>query len=68
MQTNNSAVGVVLGSANARVGMQAAIDVLNSGGSAIDASIAAARLVEDNLEDSGVGTGGTPNILGPGGA
>jgi beta-aspartyl-peptidase (threonine type) len=54
----------VLGSANARVGMQAAVDVLNGGGSAIDASIAAARLVEDNLEDSGVGTGGTPNILG----
>jgi L-asparaginase / beta-aspartyl-peptidase len=30
----------------------------------MDAAIAAVREVEDNLEDSGVGTGGTPNILG----
>ncbi|HET9017315.1 MAG TPA: N(4)-(beta-N-acetylglucosaminyl)-L-asparaginase [Thermomicrobiaceae bacterium] len=56
--------GIVVGSANARVGMQAAVDVLRRGGSAVDASIAAVRLVEDNLEDSGVGTGGIPNVLG----
>jgi beta-aspartyl-peptidase (threonine type) len=55
---------VVCGSANARVGMQAAVDVLRSDGSAVDAAIAAVRLVEDNLEDHGVGTGGIPNILG----
>jgi beta-aspartyl-peptidase (threonine type) len=44
--------------------MQAAVEVLRSGGSAIDAAIAAVRLVEDNLEDNGVGTGGIPNVLG----
>lgn len=56
--------GIVVGSANARVGMQAATDILKQGGSAIDAAIAAVRLVEDNLEDFGVGTGGIPNVLG----
>lgn len=58
------AVGIVAGSANARVGMQAATDILRQGGSAIDAAIAAVRLVEDNLEDFGVGAGGIPNVLG----
>jgi len=57
-------VGIVAGSANARVGMQAAVEVLRGGGSALDAAIAAVRCVEDNLEDYGVGTGGIPNILG----
>ena len=44
--------------------MQAATDILKQGGSALDAAIAAVRLVEDNLEDFGVGTGGIPNVLG----
>jgi len=44
--------------------MQAAVDVLKSGGNALDAAIEAVRLVEDNLEDQGVGTGGVPNVLG----
>lgn len=57
-------VGIVVGSANARVGMQAATEILRAGGSALDAAIAAVRLVEDNLEDFGVGTGGIPNVLG----
>lgn len=57
-------VGIVVGAANARVGMQAAVEILRSGGSAIDAAIAAARKVEDNLADQGVGTGGIPNMLG----
>ena len=60
----SAGVGIVCGSANARVGVQAAIDVLKDGGSALDASVAAVRLVEDNLEDEGVGTGGIPNVLG----
>src|SRR6185295_9811933 len=55
---------VVLGSANARVGFQAALEVLRSGGSAMDAAVAAVRCVEDNLDDHGVGTGGIPNVLG----
>ncbi len=62
--TVDGMVGIVVGSANARVGMQAATDILKQGGSAIDAAIAAVRLVEDNLEDFGVGTGGIPNVLG----
>jgi beta-aspartyl-peptidase (threonine type) len=44
--------------------MQAAMDILRGGGSALDAAIAAVRKVEDNLEDYGVGTGGIPNVLG----
>jgi isoaspartyl peptidase/L-asparaginase-like protein (Ntn-hydrolase superfamily) len=57
-------VGIVAGSANARVGLQAAIDSLRNGGSAIDAAIEAVKLVEDNLDDRGVGTGGIPNVIG----
>jgi beta-aspartyl-peptidase (threonine type) len=60
----SNGVGIVAGSANARVGMQAAIDVLRGSGSAVDAAIAAVKFVESNLEDQGVGTGGIPNILG----
>lgn len=56
--------GIVVGSANARVGLADAIEILRNGGSAMDAAIAAVRAVEDNLEDAGVGTGGIPNILG----
>jgi L-asparaginase / beta-aspartyl-peptidase len=56
--------GIVVGSANARVGLADAVEVLRNGGSAMDAAIAAVRVVEDNLEDAGVGTGGIPNILG----
>lgn len=59
-----SGIGVVVGSANARVGMQAAVEVLRGGGSAIDAAVAAVRMVEDDLDDQGVGTGGIPNVLG----
>ena len=57
-------VGIVAGSANARVGLQAAVDSLRNGGSAIDAAIEAVKLVEDNLDDRGVGTGGMPNVIG----
>jgi beta-aspartyl-peptidase (threonine type) len=57
-------VGIIAGSTNARVGLQAGIDTLKIGGSAVDAAIAAVKLVESNLEDHGVGTGGIPNILG----
>jgi beta-aspartyl-peptidase (threonine type) len=57
-------VPVVLGSANARVGLPAAIAALRSGRSAMDAAVAAVRCVEDNLEDHGVGSGGIPNVIG----
>lgn len=56
--------GVVVGSTNARHGIQAAIDTLNKGGSALDAAVAAVKLIEDALEDNSVGTGGIPNLIG----
>lgn len=56
--------GVVVGSSNARIGIQAAIDVLGNGGDALDAAVAAVKLIEDSLEDNSVGTGGIPNLLG----
>ena len=59
-----SGVGIVAGSANARVGLGAAVETLRAGGSAVDAAIEAVKIVEDNVEDRGVGTGGIPNIIG----
>jgi L-asparaginase / beta-aspartyl-peptidase len=58
------ATGVVTGSSNARIGIQAAIDILRQGGNALDAAVAAIKMIEDSLDDSSVGTGGIPNMLG----
>lgn len=55
---------IIVGSANADVGMEAGIEILRSGGCALDAVEAACRLVEDNLADHSVGTGGYPNLIG----
>ncbi len=55
---------IIVASANGDVGMAAGMEVLQSGGSAIDAVEAACRMVEDNLEDHSVGTGGYPNSNG----
>ncbi len=55
---------IVVASANGRVGIGRAMEILRAGGSALDAVEAGTRLVEDNLEDSSVGTGGLPNLLG----
>jgi beta-aspartyl-peptidase (threonine type) len=55
---------VVIGSRNADVGMPAAINVLSSGGRALDAVEAAVRLVEDNPDDHTVGYSGYPNLSG----
>lgn len=64
-QSNGSAPGARLaGSSNASVGMEAGIDILRSGGSALDAVEATIRLVEDNPTDHTVGYGGYPNLLG----
>lgn len=54
----------MVGSSNARVGIPAGIEILRGGGSALDAAVAAVKLIEDNLDDHSVGTGGIPNILG----
>lgn len=56
--------GVVVGSSNARIGIQAAIDILRNGGNALDAAVAAVKLIEDSLDDNSVGTGGIPNLIG----
>ncbi|MGI4789670.1 MAG: N(4)-(beta-N-acetylglucosaminyl)-L-asparaginase [Janthinobacterium lividum] len=55
---------IIVASANGDVGIGEGIEVLKKGGSAVDAVEAACRLVEDNLEDHSVGTGGYPNLAG----
>lgn len=55
---------ILVASANGDVGMEAGMDILRRGGPALDAVEAACRLVEDNLEDHSVGTGGFPNSAG----
>lgn len=59
-----STTGIVAASANGMIGMEAAIEVLRSGGSALDAVTAGTRLVEANPEDHSVGFSGLPNLLG----
>ncbi|MBI4497206.1 MAG: N(4)-(beta-N-acetylglucosaminyl)-L-asparaginase [Chloroflexi bacterium] len=55
---------LVVASANGKVGIQAAMEVLRAGGSALDAVEAGVRVVESNPEDHTVGLGGLPNLLG----
>ena len=56
--------GLVVASTNGRVGIKQAIDVLRSGGSALDAVVAGIRPVEANPDDHSVGFAGLPNLLG----
>lgn len=56
--------GIVIASANGVVGIEAAIEVLRAGGTALDAVIAGTRLVEANPDDHTVGYSGLPNLLG----
>jgi beta-aspartyl-peptidase (threonine type) len=56
--------GIVIASANGAIGLEAAVDILRHGGSALDAVIAGARLVEANPEDHTVGYSGLPNLFG----
>jgi beta-aspartyl-peptidase (threonine type) len=56
--------GIVVASHNGRIGIQASVDVLRSGGSALDAVVAGIRLVEANPDDHTVGFSGLPNLLG----
>ena len=55
---------LLVASANGAVGMEAGWEILVSGGSALDAVEAAARMVEDNPDDHSVGYDGYPNLLG----
>lgn len=57
-------MAIIVASANGNVGMEAAIEILRAGGSALDAVEAATRYVELNLDDHSVGVGGYPNLLG----
>lgn len=59
-----TAVGIVAASANGNIGLPAALDILKSGGSALDAVIAGSRIVEANPDDHSVGYSGLPNLLG----
>ena len=54
----------IIGTHNAGQFLHAGADVLRAGGSALDAVEAATRLVELNPEDTSVGLGGIPNLLG----
>src|SRR6266516_7542528 len=55
---------IIIASSNGDIGIPTAWDILQSGGSAIDAVEAATRIVEDNPDDHSVGYGGYPNLLG----
>lgn len=54
----------MIASANGRVGIGEAADILERGGSALDAVEAGCRAVESNPDDHTVGLGGLPNVLG----
>jgi L-asparaginase / beta-aspartyl-peptidase len=55
---------IIIGSANALVGLKAGWEILKAGGSALDAVEVVVREVESNPNDHTVGYGGYPNILG----
>ena len=56
--------GIVVASANGKIGLPAAVNILRSGGTALDAAIAGTRVVEANPDDHTVGYSGLPNMLG----
>lgn len=56
--------GIVVASHNGRIGIDASVNVLRSGGSALDAVVAGIRLVEAKPDDHTVGYSGLPNLLG----
>ena len=56
--------GIVVASANGIVGIEASVEVLRTGGCALDSVIAGTRLVEANPDDHSVGYSGLPNFLG----
>jgi L-asparaginase / beta-aspartyl-peptidase len=55
---------IVIASANGAVGIEAAMQVLRSGGSALDAVEAGIQPVESNPDDHTVGYSGLPNLVG----
>lgn len=59
-----SRVPVIVASENGRRGAVAAMKLLCSGGSALDAVELASRIVEDDPDEHSVGYSGLPNVLG----
>jgi beta-aspartyl-peptidase (threonine type) len=55
---------IVIASANGAVGIRQAVEVLRSGGTAVDAVVAGIKPVEANPDDHSVGYSGLPNLLG----
>ncbi len=55
---------IVVASANGKIGLPTAMEILRAGGTALDAVEAATRIVEANPDDHTVGYGGYPNLLG----
>lgn len=55
---------ILVASANGAPAFPAAIELLRAGHSALDVVERAARIIEDNLDDTSVGTAGLPNLLG----
>ena len=55
---------IVVATSNGKVGIEAAVQILQEGGTAVDAVEAGIRLVEANPDDHSVGYGGFPNLLG----
>jgi beta-aspartyl-peptidase (threonine type) len=54
----------IIGTSNAREMLEVGIKEFRDGGSAIDAAEAVTKLVELNPEDTSVGKGGIPNLMG----
>lgn len=61
---SSASLPIVVASANGKIGLPAATEILAAGGSATDAIVAATRLVEAFPGDRSVGYAGLPNILG----
>ncbi|MEM8530131.1 MAG: N(4)-(beta-N-acetylglucosaminyl)-L-asparaginase [Chloroflexota bacterium] len=55
---------IIIASANGAIGIPQAWNMLEQGGTALDAVEAATRIVEDNPDDHTVGYGGYPNLVG----
>ena len=55
---------IIVASENGRRGMEAAMELLRNGASALDAVEYASRIVEDDPDDHSVGYSGLPNVLG----
>lgn len=63
-ETRSPIQPAMVASENGRAGMLAAMQLLRSGGYALDAVELAARITEDDPDEHSVGYGGLPNVMG----